>query len=116
MPPDHTTGNDHIRLKYIPYLWIWHIKYKYWTRDLGYGGTICVFIIGHVISRLPNQVLQTLHVWRQGDLPRFSPNASHWPTSYDFGAGDIMIGLNKRALFFWGPGPIFEFTMPNPSV
>ena len=34
-------------------------------------------------------------------MDRFSPHAGHWRTSYDFGAGDIKIGLN----FFWDPGP-----------
>ena len=51
-----------------------------------------------------------------GDGGRLSPHASHWPTSYDFRAGGIMIGLNKKAPIFWDPGPIFEFFMPNPSV
>ena len=46
----------------------------------------------------------------------FSSKVRHWAKSYDCGAGDILIGLNKKASIFWDPGPIFEFFMLNPSV
>ena len=47
---------------------------------------------------------------------RFSLQAHHWAKSYECGAGDRLIGLNKKAHNFWDPGPIFEIVMPNPPV
>ena len=89
-------------------------------------------IIGPCNFKVPTQNRQTLRVWRQssseqnqlvvraefgfGDGGRLSPHASHWPTSYDFGAGGIMIGLNKKAPISRDPGTIFEFLLPNPPV
>ena len=45
-----------------------------------------------------------------------STKVRHWAKSYDCGAGDILIGLHKKAPIFWEPGPIFVCNMPNPSI
>ena len=42
---------------------------------------------------------------------RFSLQAPHWPTRYDFVVGDERIGQKKGAYILWNPGRILEIQM-----
>ena len=111
-----TVETKHILLKSMTSWLLWYKFFWISTRVLKvllcpvFSSVICL----HKVASLSFAYFSSRDMSSEAcrnQASRFSLQAPHWPTRYDFGAGDIRIGQTKSTCISWNPGRNFENQM-----